>query len=223
MIYYVEDDENIRELVAYTLTQMGLSTKGFGDAASFYDALKTHTPQLVLLDIMLPGEDGLCILRTLRQTEQTKELPILMVTAKGTETDKVSGLELGADDYIAKPFGMAELVARVRAKLRRAGGLEKERSVLRSGGLVLNTEAHTVQADGEELSLSLKEYELLRVLMEARGAVLSREELLDRIWQYAYVGGTRTVDVHVQSLRTKLKEYGSRIETVRGVGYRFGG
>ena len=222
MIYYVEDETNIRELVVYTLTQMGMPARGFAEARSFYEAVEAELPELVLLDIMLPGEDGMTILRRLREDRRTADLPIVMVTAKDAEADTVRGLDLGADDYISKPFGMAELAARVRARLRRSAP-KKNPAVYAAGGLKLDDAAHSVTADGAEVALTLKEYELLRFLMENRGIAFSREQLLDNIWGYDYYGGTRTVDVHIQTLRAKLGACGMQIETVRGVGYRFGG
>ena len=222
MIYYVEDDSNIRELVVYTLTQMGLPARGFVDSESFYTAVSLEVPELVLLDIMLPNEDGLSILRRLRADHRTAEIPVIMVTAKGTEYDKVQGLDMGADDYIAKPFGMSELVARVRARLRRST-TRRDPNLYNAGKLRLDKLAHSVTVDGAEVQLTLKEYELLRFLMENQGVAFSREQLLDHIWDYGYAGGTRTVDVHIQTLRAKLGECGGMIETVRGIGYRFGG
>ena len=222
MIYYVEDDSNIRELVVYTLTQMGLPARGFVDSESFYTAVNLEIPELVLLDIMLPNEDGLSILRRLRADHRTQEVPVIMVTAKGTEYDKVQGLDMGADDYISKPFGMSELVARVRARLRRSA-TRRDPNLYIAGKLKLDKLAHSVSVDGVEVALTLKEYELLRFLMENQGVAFSREQLLDHIWDYGYAGGTRTVDVHIQTLRAKLGECGGMIETVRGIGYRFGG
>ena len=222
MIYYVEDDSNIRELVVYTLTQMGLPARGFVDSESFYTAVSLEVPELVLLDIMLPNEDGLSILRRLRADHRTAEIPVIMVTAKGTEYDKVQGLDMGADDYIAKPFGMSELVARVRARLRRSAA-RRDPNLYIVGKLRLDKLAHSVTVDGAEVQLTLKEYELLRFLLENQGVAFSREQLLDHIWDYGYAGGTRTVDVHIQTLRAKLGECGGMIETVRGIGYRFGG
>lgn len=222
MIYYVEDDSNIRELVVYTLTQMGLPARGFVDSESFYTAVSLELPELVLLDIMLPNEDGLSILRRLRADHRTAEIPVIMVTAKGTEYDKVQGLDMGADDYIAKPFGMSELVARVRARLRRSAA-RRDPNLYIVGKLRLDKLAHSVTVDGAEVQLTLKEYELLRFLLENQGVAFSREQLLDHIWDYGYAGGTRTVDVHIQTLRAKLGECGGMIETVRGIGYRFGG
>ena len=222
MIYYVEDDDNIRELVVYTLTQMNLPCRGFADGAAFRAAIAADLPELVLLDVMLPGEDGLSLLRFLRENRPTAELPVIMLTARGTEMDKVQGLDYGADDYIVKPFGMAELVARIRARLRRSQ-LRAPRDVLVSGALSLDRRAHKVFVGGEEITLTLKEYEMLLLLMENSGAAFTREQLLERIWDTTYDGGTRTVDVHVQTLRTKLGPCSALIETVRGVGYRFGG
>ena len=222
MIYYVEDDSNVRELVVYTLTQMGLPARGFVDSESFYTAVNLEIPELVLLDIMLPNEDGLSILRRLRADHRTQEVPVIMVTAKGTEYDKVQGLDMGADDYISKPFGMSELVARVRARLRRSA-TRRDPNLYIAGKLKLDKLAHSVSVDGVEVALTLKEYELLRFLMENQGVAFSREKLLDHIWDYGYAGGTRTVDVHIQTLRAKLGVCGSMIETVRGIGYRFGG
>ncbi len=222
MIYYVEDDDNIRELVVYTLNQVGLAAEGFAGATAFDAAMARTQPELILLDIMLPGEDGLSILRRLRADANTADIPIVLVTAKGTEFDKVQGLDAGGDDYIAKPFGMAELVARVRARLRRNGeGIADKR--LAYGALLLDEKAHTVMVDGEAVSLTLKEYELLHHLMKNRGTAFTREQLLDAAWDYGYDGGTRTVDVHVQTLRGKLGVCAGMIETVRGVGYRFRG
>ena len=222
MIYYVEDDDNIRELVVYTLTQMSLPCKGFADGAAFRKALEEAVPDLVLLDIMLPGEDGMSLLRFLRENHRTAETPVIMLTAKGTEMDKVQGLDDGADDYITKPFGMAELVARIRARLRRAGP-KPEADILRCGRLTIDRRAHKAFVDGREMLLTIKEYDLLLLLMENSGAAFTREQLLEHIWDMAYDGGTRTVDVHVQTLRTKMGRCGQMIETVRGVGYRFGG
>ena len=222
MIYYVEDDDNIRELVVYTLTQMSLPCRGFADGAAFRAAVAEAAPDLVLLDIMLPGEDGLSLLRFLRENHATADTPVIMLTAKGTEMDKVQGLDYGADDYIVKPFGMAELVARIRARLRRIQPkTETDRLVFDE--LTLDRRAHKVFVGGQEIALTLKEYDLLLLLMENSGAAFSREVLLGRIWDMAYDGGSRTVDVHVQTLRTKLGACGHLIETVRGVGYRFGG
>ena len=222
MIFYVEDDDNIRELVIYTLTQMNLPCKGFANGAAFRTTVAAELPDLILLDIMLPQEDGLSLLRFLRENRSTSEIPVIMLTAKGTEMDKVQGLDYGADDYIVKPFGMAELVARIRARLRRSQPKE-ENDVLVSGQLSIDRRAHKVFVEGKEILLTLKEYDLLLLLMENSGTAFTREQLLDRIWDIAYDGGSRTVDVHVQTLRAKLGSCGFLVETVRGVGYRFGG
>ena len=222
MIYYVEDDNNIRDLVVYTLNQSGFEAQGFRDADEFYDAIKEQSPDLLLLDIMLPGDDGLSILKSLKANKKTAAIPVIMVTARGTEYDKVIGLDLGADDYIAKPFGMMELVARVRALLRRSN-LSSPPEVLKEGGLVVDRQKHIVTVDNKSITLTLKEFELLYLLMSNPGIVLTREHILESIWDYSYDGGTRTVDVHITMLRQKLGEYGNLIETVRGVGYRFGG
>ena len=222
MIYYVEDDDSIRELVAYTLTQMGMEMQGFVCADDFWPQIAKTLPELILLDVMLPGEDGLQSLARRLNDPRTEDIPVIMLTAKGTEFDKVKGLDLGADDYIVKPFGMAELVARVRARLRRVSP-KAQSDVLHIGGIMLDKRAHSVRINGENVTLTLKEYDLLCLLMENKGIAFSREKLLDKIWDYGYDGGTRTVDVHVQTLRAKLGQCGSWIETVRGVGYRFGG
>ncbi len=222
MIYYVEDDDNIRELVVYTLTQIGMPTEGFACAERFWPAMAKELPELILLDVMLPGEDGLQILKRLHADTKTADIPVVMITAKGTEFDRVQGLDFGADDYIVKPFGMAELIARVRARLRRIAP-KANRDALSSGRLTLDRRAHEVLVDGQTVALTIKEYDLLKLMMENAGMAFSREQLLDKVWDYGYDGGTRTVDVHIQTLRSKLGDCGSMIETVRGVGYRFGG
>lgn len=222
MIYYVEDDDSIRELVVYTLSQMGMETQGFASGEEFWRAMDKARPELVLLDVMLPGESGLQILKRLHEDAKTADIPVVMITAKGTEFDKVKGLDLGADDYIVKPFGMSELVARVRARLRRVAG-KPNADVLTIGRLTLDKRAHSVRLNQQILPLTVKEYDLLCLLMENRGMAFSREMLLDKVWDYGYDGGTRTVDVHIQTLRAKLGSCGGMIETVRGVGYRFGG
>ena len=221
MIFCVEDDSNIRELVVYTLETTGFKARGFEDGKEFLEALALETPELVLMDIMLPGEDGLELLGRLKSSPKTREIPVIMVTAKGAEYDKVKGLDLGADDYVTKPFGMMELVSRIKAVLR----LTKKESqdpqdVIRAGGIEINTRKHEVTADGEVVNLTLKEYELLKRLMKNRGIVMTRDCLLEDIWGYDFDGETRTVDVHVRTLRQKLGSCGEMIETVRGVGYR---
>lgn len=219
MIFCVEDDDAIRDLMIYTLNSTGFETQGFVDSNGLFDALKTEMPQLIMLDIMLPGEDGIAILKRLRSNGTTADIPVIMATAKGTEYDKVIGLDLGADDYLAKPFGMMEMVSRVKAVLRRTEPKDTVK-ILQVGNLILNTKEHTVFVDGERIQLTLKEYELLRKFMENLGMVFSRDQLLQSIWGGDYVGETRTVDVHIGTLRTKLGNCGDYIETVRGVGYR---
>ena len=221
MIYCVEDDDNIRELVIYTLETTGLKAKGFAEGAEFMEALAFDTPELILLDIMLPGEDGLAILRKLKSSSKTKDIPVIMVTAKGTEYDKVIGLDSGADDYVTKPFGMMELVSRIKAVLRRSGQTA-DKADLEIYGVKMNVKKHEVTVDGQTVTLTLKEYELLERLMRNRNIVLTRDQLLEDIWGYDFDGETRTVDVHVRTLRHKLGEKGAIIETVRGVGYRIG-
>lgn len=219
MIFCVEDDQAIRDLMLYALNSAGFEAKGFGEGSSFFEALKTQTPQLVMLDIMLPGEDGIAILKRLRGNGATADIPVIMATAKGTEYDKVVGLDLGADDYLAKPFGMMEMVSRVKAVLRRTEP-KTAAKILRAGDLMLNTGEHTVCVGGERIQLTLKEYELLQKFMEEPGRVFTREQLLQSIWGTDYIGETRTVDVHIGTLRTKLGTCSDFIETVRGVGYR---
>jgi len=219
MIYCVEDDSAIRDLMIYTLHATGFEAAGFGDSISFWEAMQKETPKLVILDIMLPKEDGLTILKKLRAQTGTVEIPVIMATAKGTEFDKVTGLDMGADDYLAKPFGMMEMVSRIRAVLRRVRKCEAPK-LLRVGKLELNMEEHTVFAEGERVMLTLKEYELLALFMNHPGRVYTRDQLLEQIWDADYVGETRTVDVHIGTLRTKLGDCGAYLETVRGVGYK---
>lgn len=219
MIFCVEDDAGIRDLMIYTLTASGFEAEGFADAREFFAAMRTARPELVMLDIMLPGEDGISVLRKLRADPATAELPVIMATAKGNEYDKVIGLDLGADDYLAKPFGMMEMVSRVRAVLRRSRSAEPS-SELRFGGIVMNTVEHTVTADGQRITLTLKEYELLHKFMINPGRAFTREQLLAAVWCEDFMGETRTVDVHIGTLRQKLGECGKCIRTVRGVGYR---
>ena len=221
MIYYVEDYVDIRAPVIYTLEKSGLPAQGFTDGTAFWQAMQAKRPDLVLLDIMLPGEDGLTILQRLRRDPDTAQLPIIMLTAKGAEYDKVIGLDSGADDYVSKPFGMMELVSRVRALLRRTVPQPGE-GVLSCGPVTVDDGRHQVTVNGQPITLTLKEYDLLHFLLRNRGMVFSRERLLRDVWGYDYEGGTRTVDVHVQTLRQKLGEGASIVETVRGVGYRAG-
>lgn len=219
MIFCVEDDSGIRDLMLYTLNASGYETRGFAEADAFWNAMQTTTPQLILLDIMLPGEDGLSVLKKLREQSATADIPVIMTTAKGTEYDKVIGLDWGADDYLAKPFGMMEMVSRVKAVLRRTTPHTAQQT-LRVGGLEINVGEHTVRADGARVGLTLKEYELLRLFMENPGTVFTRERLLAGVWGEDFVGESRTVDVHIGTLRTKLGACGDYIQTVRGVGYR---
>ncbi len=219
MIFCVEDDTSIRELMLYALRASNFEAEGFADGAGLFEALNHGEPQLILLDIMLPGMDGIEILKRLRRTPATAHIPVILASAKGTEYDKVVGLDLGADDYLAKPFGMMEMVSRIRAVLRRSRGGKAE-TALRLGNLVMNPLSHTVHAGGNRVELTLKEFELLKLFMEHPGRVFSRDLLLERIWSTDYVGETRTVDVHIGTLRTKLGGCGDYIRTVRGVGYR---
>lgn len=224
MIFCIEDEESIRDLMIYTLNGAGFDAKGFSDGKGFFEALQQERPRLILLDIMLPGEDGISILKRLRSKEETAGIPVMMATAKGTEYDKVMGLDLGADDYLVKPFGMMEMVSRIRAVLRRTeAGYKDKGKILQMGALELNPETYAVSADGERVQLTLKEHKLLRILMENPKRVFTRDQLLESVWGIEYAGETRTVDVHVATLRTKLGQCGSYIETVRGVGYRIGG
>ena len=223
MIYCVEDERNIRELIVYTLGSSGLPAKGVETGAQLFRELADHPASLILLDIMLPEEDGLSILKRLKSSEVTRDIPVIMVTAKGAEYDKVQGLDCGADDYITKPFGMMEFIARVRAVLRRSGREEKDNETLQIGQLQVLVQQHQVLSAGRKVTLTLKEFELLRYLMENQGIVLSRDRLLGHVWGYDFDGETRTVDVHIRTLRQKLGACGELIETVRGVGYRIGG
>ena len=219
MILCVEDDSAICDLMIYTLNSAGFEARGADCGEKLFKILKTVKPQLIMLDIMLPGEDGIEILKKLKCSSATEDIPVIMATAKGTEYDKVKGLDLGADDYLTKPFGMMEMVSRVRAVLRRTE-TRSAAKILRLGGLTVNTGEHTVFADGERVQLTLKEYELLKTFMENLGLVFTRDQLLQSIWGESYIGETRTVDVHIGTLRTKLGKCGDYIETVRGVGYR---
>jgi len=222
MIYCVEDDGSIRELIIYALQTNGYEARGFSESRSFFAALDNSLPSLVLLDIMLPGEDGIAILKRLKASAKTRDIPVIMLTAKSAEYDKVIGLDSGADDYITKPFGIMEFLSRVRAVLRRAGPPAGS-SELSAGRLAMDVERHTVLAGGQEVTLTYKEFALLQYLLENKGIVLTRDKLLQEVWGYDYEGETRTVDVHIRTLRQKLGVAGSVIETVRGVGYRIGG
>ena len=219
MIYLLEDDDSIRDFVIYTLNSQGMEARGFPLPSLFWQAVGEQMPALVLLDIMLPEEDGLSVLKKLRATPRTAKLPVIMLTAKGTEYDKVVGLDGGADDYVAKPFGMMEMVSRIRAVLRRAAPAAAP-GLLQMGNLRMDSASHTVYAGDTRVELTLKEFELLKLFLEHPGRVFTRDQLLERIWSTDYVGETRTVDVHIGTLRTKLGQCGEYIRTVRGVGYR---
>ncbi|MCI7570791.1 MAG: response regulator transcription factor [Clostridiales bacterium] len=222
MIYIIEDDTDIREMESYALRNSGFDILALSDGSGLAEALTRETPDLILLDIMLPGEDGLSILRRLRASERTKRIPIIMVTAKTTEIDKVRGLDMGADDYITKPFGIMELVSRVKALLRRAAPEEND-GIIACGTIVMNDSKRRVQAGETVVELTYKEYELLRHMLINRGVVLTREKLLGAVWGYDYIGETRTVDMHIKTLRQKLGDSGAQIVTVRNVGYKLDG
>lgn len=220
MIFCVEDDAGIRDLMIYTLNASGFRAVGFENAKEFYAALADDTPELIMLDIMLPGEDGISILKRLKADARTADIPVIMATAKGNEYDKVIGLDLGADDYLAKPFGMMEMASRVRAVLRRSGRAAEKQQMIRVGGLEMNLGEHIVTADGIRIQLTLKEFELLRTFITNPGRAFTREQLLSSVWCEDFLGETRTVDVHVGTLRQKLGSCGKYIRTVRGVGYK---
>lgn len=223
MIYYVEDDDNIRGLALYALKQQGIEAEGFSCDSEFKAAVARRVPDAVLLDIMLPDTDGLEIMRRLRADSETATVPIMMLTAKDTELDKVVALDGGADDYLTKPFSLMELTSRCRALLRRGGMTKKVSDTLSSQGITLSPSRREVAVDGNEIKLTLREFDLLEYLMRKPGIVFSREALLQSVWGWDFDGGSRTVDVHVQTLRQKLGDHASCIETVRGVGYRFAG
>ena len=219
MIYCVEDDASIRDIEVYALRSTGFEAEGVESGPALFAALKRVPAELIILDVMLPGEDGLDILKKLRLGAATRNVPVIMATARGEEYDKITGLDSGADDYLVKPFGMMEMVSRVRAVLRRANP-ERVKAPLSLGGVTLDPVSHRVTAGGEEISLTLKEFELLHTLMSSPGVVFTRDRLLSEIWGTDYDGETRTVDVHIRTLRQKLGDAGAAIGTVRGVGYR---
>ena len=219
MILCVEDDASIRDIEVYTLNSTGFEAKGVADGEAFRAALREQKPELVLLDVMLPGEDGVSLLRFLKSSPETAEIPVIMATAKGMEYDKIQSLDLGADDYLVKPFGMMEMVSRVKAVLRRCRPAPVQH-ILKSDGLTVNLDEHTVTADSERIQLTYKEFELLRLFLSHPGVAFTRDQLFSEIWGEDYIGETRTVDMHIRTLRQKLGKYGARIETVRGVGYR---
>ena len=222
MIWCVEDDPSIREIEVYALHSTGLEARGFADGAEFWEALEKEQPELVILDVMLPGEDGVAILKRLRADERYRDISVIMATARSTEFDKVQSLDLGADDYITKPFGMMEMVSRVKAVLRRSQP-KQTAALLKLDGLTLDENQHTVTIDGQRITLTYKEYELLRLFLSHPGMAFSREQLLQTVWNTDYAVETRTVDVHIRTLRQKLGDYGRYIETIRGVGYRLEG
>jgi two-component system alkaline phosphatase synthesis response regulator PhoP len=221
MIYIVEDDREIREMIGYALKNSGFEVAGLADGNQLDAAVEVQVPEMILLDIMLPEEDGLAVLRRLREDERTKDVPIMMVTAKTTELDKVKGLDMGADDYLTKPFGIMELVSRVKALLRRSAPRDDEEIIVYAG-IMLDVRRHLVSADGRQLELTYKEYELLKYLLKNSGIVLSREKIMDKVWGYDFEGESRTVDMHIKTLRQKLGQNGAHIKTIRNVGYKLG-
>ena len=222
MIWCVDDDSTIRDIEVYTLTQTGFEAKGFADGISMLEALKTEKPDLIVLDIMMPGMDGVEVLKEVRSRADTRKIPIIMATAKGTEMDKIQSLDTGADDYLVKPFGVMEMVSRIKAILRRCAPDEVS-DVITVGEITLNDKEHTVSVSGEKVALTFKEFEILKMFMSNPGAVFSREKLLSAVWGVDYLGESRTVDMHIKTLRHKLGESGKCIETVIGVGYRMEG
>ena len=222
MIWCVDDDNTIRDIEVYTLTQTGFEAKGFADGISMLEALKTEKPELIVLDIMLPGKDGVEILKEIRSNPETRKIPVIMATAKGTEMDKIQGLDTGADDYLVKPFGVMEMVSRIKAVLRRCEPDEKE-EVLSIGEITLSDKAHLVTVNGEKVVLTFKEFEILKLFMSNPGIVFSRDKLLSEVWGIDYLGESRTVDMHIKTLRQKLGDAGTIIETVIGVGYKMEG
>lgn len=222
MIWCVEDDTSIRDIEVYALMSTGFEAKGFEDGNSFWAALQEEKPELVVLDVMLPGMDGVTLLKMMKETKEFRDIPVIMATAKGTEYDKIQSLDLGADDYLVKPFGIMEMVSRVKAVLRRCNRTN-ETDRFEIGGLMLNSNEHTVSVDGERVLLTYKEYELLRLFLSQPGHAFTREQLLSHVWNTDFVGETRTVDMHIRTLRQKLGVYGNMIETVRNVGYRLEG
>lgn len=219
MIWCVEDDSSIRDIEVYALTSTGLEARGFEDGDRFWDALQAERPELIVLDVMLPGQDGVTLLKRMKASDDFRDIPVIMATAKGTEYDKIQSLDLGADDYLVKPFGIMEMVSRVKAVLRRCKPV-KESKLLKVEGLVLNPGERTLTLDGERVTLTFKEYELLHLFLSQPGIAFTREQLLSSVWNADYLGETRTVDMHIRTLRQKLGRYGHLIETVRNVGYR---
>ena len=222
MIWCVDDDNTIRDIEVYTLTQTGFDAKGFADGISMLEALKTEKPELIVLDIMLPGKDGVEVLKEIRSNPETRKIPVIMATAKGTEMDKIQGLDTGADDYLVKPFGVMEMVSRIKAVLRRCEPDEKE-EMLSIGEITLSDKEHLVTVNGEKVVLTFKEFEILKLFMSNPGIVFSRDKLLSEVWGIDYLGESRTVDMHIKTLRQKLGDAGALIETVIGVGYKMEG
>lgn len=222
MIWCVDDDSTIREIEVYTLIQTGFDAKGFADGISMLEALRSERPDLIVLDIMLPVKDGVEVLKEIRSNAKTRDIPVIMATAKGTETDKIQGLDTGADDYLVKPFGMMEMVSRIKAVLRRCDLKEKDK-ILISGNIQLDCNKHIVTINGKKIDLTLKEFEIIKLFMQNIGTVFSRDRLLSEVWGIDYLGESRTVDMHIKTLRKKLGSEGARIETVIGVGYRLEG
>ena len=220
MIWCVEDDASIRDMEVYTLRSTGYDAEGFSDGEAFFNALKVQIPDLIILDVLLPGEDGVQILKRLRELPETADIPVIMATAKGMEYDNVQSLDMGADDYLVKPFGMMEMISRVKAVLRRCRKEEKYHHVLKNGDLLVNLDEHTVVADGMRIQLTFKEFEILKLFLSHPGIVYTRDQLFNIVWGSDYIGETRTVDMHIRTLRQKLGHYGDLIETVRNVGYR---
>lgn len=219
MIYCLEDDQSIRDIEIYTLKQTGYDAIGFSNGAEFFVAMKKEKPELIILDIMLPDEDGVSILKKIRANSDTNDIPIIMASAKGSEYDKINSLDLGADDYLSKPFGMMEMVSRVRAVLRRTK--KEDNDSIKASGIEIIPKRHEVYINDKKIDLTVKEYELLKLFITHPGIVFTRDELLNLIWGTEYDGETRTVDVHIRTLRQKLDEEQDHIETIRGVGYRF--
>ena len=220
MIWCVEDDPSIRDIQVYALTATGFDAKGFEDGNSFWNALQSEQPELVVLDVMLPGKDGVTLLKMMKSSKEFRDIPVIMATAKGAEYDKIQSLDLGADDYMVKPFGMMEMISRVKAVLRRCQPKQVSK-LLQVGGLVVNLDEHTVIADGERLQLTYKEFELLRLFLSHPGMAFTRDQLFAQVWGTDYIGDSRTLDMHIRTLRQKLGDYGKMIETVRNVGYRW--
>lgn len=219
MIYCVEDDASIREIEVYTLESMGFHARGFGDPKHFWQALQEEIPELVLLDLMLPNQDGMSILRTLKQDARYKTIPVIIASAKSSEYDKIIGLDDGADDYLVKPFGMMEMISRIKAVLRRY--VITSEKIIKSQGIIMHVSNHTVMVDGQKVSLTKKEFDLLSLFLKKPQFVYTREVLLQQVWESSFMGESRTVDMHITTLRAKIEPYGKRIQTVRGVGYRY--